>query len=48
MLTFARRPSTMSSTIPVELPQSYMVGQQRQQKSEPQFDKFLDPQSFLV
>ena len=33
----------------VELPQSYMVGQQkRQQMSEFQFDKFPNPQSFLV
>ena len=30
MPTLATRPSTMSSTIPVELPQNYMVGQQRQ------------------
>ena len=29
--TFAGRPLTMSSTIPVELPQNYLVGQQRQQ-----------------
>ena len=34
--------------MPVELPQNYMVGQQRQQTSELQFDKFPDPQSFLV
>ena len=32
----------------VELPQNFMVGQQRQQISEVQFDKFRDPQSFLV
>ena len=31
----------------VELWQNYMVGQQRQQISELQFDKFPDPQSFL-
>ena len=31
MPTFARRPSTMSSLIPVEFPQNSMVGQQRQQ-----------------
>ena len=31
MPTFASRPSTKSSTIPVELPQNYMVRQQRQQ-----------------
>ena len=38
----------MSSTIPVELPQNYMVGQQRQQLSEMQFDTRPDPQSFSV
>ena len=38
----------MSSLLPVELPQNYMVGQQRQQISELQLDKFLSPQSFLV
>ena len=48
MPTFATRPLTTSSTIPVELPQNYMVGQQRQQISELQFDKFPNPQSFLV
>ena len=46
--TFATRPLTTSSTIPVELPQNYMVGQQRQQISELQFDTFPHPQSFLV
>ena len=46
--TFARRPFTTSSTIPVELPQNYMVGQKRQQIWEPQFGKFPNPQSFLV
>ena len=34
MPMFARRPSTMSSTIPVGIPQNPMVGQQRQQISE--------------
>ena len=47
MQMFARRPSTMSSSIPVEIPQNSMVGQQRQQISELQFDKFLTPASFL-
>ena len=46
--TFAGRPSTMSSIMPVEFPQSSMVAQQRQQISELQFDKFPDPQSCLV
>ena len=44
----ARRSSTMSSLIPVEFPQNSMVGQQRQQISELQFDKFPNPQCFLV
>ena len=35
------RPLTTCSTIPVELQQNYMVGQQRQQISELQFDRFL-------
>ena len=48
MLTFATRPLTTSSSILVELPQNYMVGQQRQQISELQFDKFTNPQSFLA
>ena len=48
MPTFARRPSPMSSFIPVEFLQNSMVGQQRQQISELQFDKFLKPQTFLV
>ena len=48
MPTFATRPLTKSSTIPVELPQNHMVGQQRQQISELQFDKLPNPQSFLV
>ena len=48
MPTFARRPSTMSSVIPVEFPQNSMVGQQRQQISELQFDKFPNPQPFLA
>ena len=41
--TFAPRPLTTSSTIPVELLQNYMVGQQRQQISELQFDIFPNP-----
>ena len=48
MSTFATRPLTVSFAIPVELPQKYMVGQQRQQISELQFDKFSNPQSFSV
>ena len=38
--TFARRPSTMTSLLPVEIPQNPMVVQQKQQISELQFDKF--------
>ena len=48
MPTFAPRPLTTSSTIPVQLPQNCMVGQQRQQISELQFDKFPHPHFFLI
>ena len=34
--------------IPVEIPQNPMVGQQRQQISELQFDKFPTPHSFFM
>ena len=48
MPTFATKQLTASSTIPVELPQNYMVGgQQRQQISELQYDKFPTTSSFL-
>ena len=43
MPMFARRPSTVSSLIPVDIPQN----PQRQQISELQFDKFPTPHSFL-
>ena len=46
MPTCATKPLTTSSAMPVELPQNYMVGQQRQQMSDWQFDKFPTPQSF--
>ena len=46
MLTFARRPSTMSSLSAVDIPQNSMVGQQRQQISELQFDKI--PYSTII
>ena len=48
MPTFVTKPLTTSSTIPVDIPQNYMVRQQRQQISELQFDKFPITQSFLV
>ena len=48
MPTFATKPLTTSSAVPVEFPQNYMVGQQRQQISELQFDKFPNSKSFLV
>ena len=48
MPTFATKPLTTSSTIPADLPQNCVVGQQRQQISELQFDKFPNPQTFLV
>ena len=38
----------MSSLVPVEIPKNSMVGQQRLQTSELQFDKFPNQQSFLV
>ena len=47
MPTFAGRPSTMSSSILVEFPHNLLVGQQRQQISELQFDKFPTPHSYL-
>ena len=47
MPTFAGRPPTMSSFLLVDIPQSSMVGQQRQQISKLQFDKFPTPQSFV-
>ena len=48
MPTFAGRPSTVSSSILVEILQNSMVGQQRQQISELQFDKFRNPRCSLV
>ena len=45
--TFARRPSAINSLFPVDIPQNSMVGQQRQQISELQFDKFPTPPAFL-
>ena len=48
MPTFASRPLTTSSNHPVDIPQNYVVGQQRLQISELQFDKFPDPLSILV
>ena len=47
MPTLARGPSTMSSLFPVDIPQNSMVGQQRQQKTELEFDKFPTPTTFL-
>ena len=44
MPTFARRPPTISSLKPVDIPQFFLVGQQRQQISELQFRKFPTPQ----
>ena len=38
----------MSSLFPEGIPQNYTFGQQRQQISELQFGKFLDPQSLLI
>ena len=44
----ARRPSTMNSFLPAEVPQNSMAGQQRLQISELQFDKFTTPSSFFI
>ena len=48
MPTFVGRPSTTSSLMPVNFPQNSLVGLQRQQISELKFEKFPNPQSFLV
>ena len=48
MPIFARRPPTMSSVVPVDIPQSSIVGQHRQQIPELQFDKFPSPSSFFI
>ena len=48
MPTFARRPSTMSSSILVDIPQNSMAVQQRLQISELQFDNFSIPSSFFM
>ena len=42
----ARRPSTMNSFLPAEVPQNCMAVQQRLQISELQFDEFSTPSSF--
>ena len=42
----ARRPSTMNSFLPAEVPQNCMAAQQRLQISELPFDKFSTPSSF--
>ena len=47
MPTFARKPSTMSSLFLVDIPQNSMVGQQRQQISELQFNNFPTFSTFL-
>ena len=47
MPTIASRPSAVSSFIHVDISQSSMVGHQRQQISELQFDKFPTPSSFF-
>ena len=47
MPSFSRRPSTISSLFPVDIQHNSMVGQQRQQISELQFDKFLTHSAFL-
>ena len=46
MPTIARRPSTISSLNPVDILRNFLVGQQRLQISELQFEKFLTPFTF--
>ena len=46
MPTFARKPPTVSSIFPVDIPQNSMVGQQRQQTLELYFDKFSTSSTF--
>ena len=48
MLMFASRPLTLISEHPIDIPQNYVVGQQRQQIPELQFDRFPNPTSLLV
>ena len=48
MPMFASRPLTTNSKHPVDIPQNCVVGQQRQQMSDLQFDKFPTPSLFLV
>ena len=47
MPMFASRPLTASSEHLVDIPQNHVVGQQRQQIPELEFDTFPHPQSFL-
>ena len=42
-----RRPSTINSFLPREIPHNSMARQQRPQKSELQLDKFATPSSFV-
>ena len=46
MPTFAGRPSTMNSFLPVEIPLNSMAGPQRLQTSEVQFDKI--PHTIII
>ena len=48
MPTFAGRSSTLNSLLPVDFPQNSVVGKQRPQILELQFNKFPSPQSFFV
>ena len=48
MPVFAPRPLTTSYKHLVDIPQNYVVGQQRQQLSELQFERFRNPSSFFV
>ena len=46
MPMFAGRPSTMTSSLPAEIPQNSLADQQRLQISELQFDKIPTPSTF--
>ena len=46
MPSFARRPSTMNSFFPAEVPQNSVADQQRLQISELHFDKYPTPSTF--
>ena len=48
MPTFARRPSTISTLFPWDIPHNSVVGQQREQISEVQLDQFPTFSTFFM